>query len=434
MRYLTRSTGHSYYSKLSHSKIMKNPINHSPSNRKGNQTVSKPQGPLALYVHIPFCETKCPYCDFNTYAGIETLIPTYIDALVEEIHMWADVLGSTDVGTIFFGGGTPSYLPQEHIQRLLDTVRSTFAITSNAEITLESNPGDIKPERLAAWRDSGINRLSMGVQSLDDGLLKLLGRRHTVREALDAFHQAQTAGFDNINLDLMYGLPNQGLAQWQRTLDESLEMGPQHLSLYCLTLEEGTPLAAWVRQGKLPTPDPDLAADMYELAEQQVDTAGYHHYEISNWTLLERECRHNLTYWRNQPYLGVGPGAHSYLRGHRFANLRSPKKYIQRVHRWAKTTTSSLNLSELSFGPVDMVEVVDKRLEMGETMMLGLRLSEGITQENFYGRFGRGLTDVYGAVIAGLEEVSLLQWKGSRLLLTPRGRLLGNEVFQRFLA
>ena len=413
---------------------MKTPINHSPSKQKGNQTASKPQGPLALYIHIPFCETKCPYCDFNTYAGIETLIPAYIDALVEEIRMWADALGATDVGTIFFGGGTPSYLPQEHVQRLLDTVRSTFAITRNAEITLESNPGDITPERLAAWKDSGINRLSIGVQSLDDGLLSLLGRRHTAREALDAFHLAQTAGFDNINLDLMYGLPHQTLAQWRRTLEDTLTLGPQHLSLYCLTLEEGTPMAASVQQGKLPTPDPDLAADMYELAEQQVDPAGYHHYEISNWTLPKRECRHNLTYWRNQPYLGVGPGAHSYLGGHRLANLRSPRKYIQRVHRQANSAAAPQDLQAmLRSGPVDTVEAVDKRLEMGETMMLGLRLAEGITREGFHTRFGHQMTVVYGGAIAGLEEVGLLQWEGSHLLLTPRGRLLGNEVFQRFL-
>ena len=413
---------------------MRSPIKPSPSTWEGNPKALSQQEPLALYIHIPFCETKCPYCDFNTYAGIEGLIPTYTDALIQELRLWSAALGPVPIGTIFFGGGTPSYVPPEHIGRLLSTVRSAFTLAANAEITLESNPGDVTMERLSGWKTTGVNRLSIGVQSLDDELLRLLGRRHTSQEAVDALGCAQAAGFDDVNLDLMYGLPDQSIDQWRRTLQDTLALGPQHLSLYCLTLEEGTPLEAWVRDGSVPTPDPDLAADMYKLAEETADSSGFEHYEISNWALPGHACRHNLIYWRNQSYLGVGPGAHSYLQGHRFANLSSPRGYIKRVSRRAAGASIPQDFpSALQSGPVAMVEQVDVRMEMGETMMLGLRLMDGITENSFNARFGQTLMNVFGAAIQELEEVGLLQWNGDRLSLTPRGRLLGNEVFQRFL-
>ena len=414
---------------------MKNPAKPFPSIREGSQTAPRQQEHLALYIHIPFCETKCPYCDFNTYAGIEGLIPTYMDALAKEIRLWSTALGPATIGTIFFGGGTPSYVPQEYIGRLLNVVRSAFALADDAEITLESNPGDIAEERLAGWRAAGVNRLSIGVQSLDDELLRLLGRRHTSQQATDAFRLTQAAGFDSVNLDLMYGLPHQSLDQWRQTLQDTLALRPQHLSLYCLTLEEGTPLEAWVRDGSVPTPDPDLAADMYELAEETADRSSFEHYEISNWALPGHACRHNLIYWRNQSYLGVGPGAHSYLQGHRFANLSSPREYIKQISRRADGASTPRDFpSALQDGPVSMVEQVDIRMEMGETMMLGLRLTDGVTEDSFSARFGRGLRDVFGTPIGELEDTGLLQWNGDRLSLTTRGRLLGNEVFQRFLA
>lgn len=397
--------------------------------------IYKQREALALYVHIPFCETKCPYCDFNTYAGIEQLIPTYIDALTNEINLWAEALGLIPVETIFFGGGTPSYLPEELVGQLISNVRSTFTLSDDAEITLESNPGDITIERLNNWKAIGINRLSIGIQSLDDGLLQSLGRRHTSQEAIDAIGHAKTAGFDNVNVDLMYGLPDQTIDQWGQTLKSILNLAPEHMSLYCLTLEEGTPLESWVSEGRVSTPDQDLAADMYELAQETADYSGFEHYEISNWALPEHACRHNLVYWRNQPYLGVGPGAHSYLYGHRFANLSSPRQYIKRVSRWADTPPTSKDFrSALRDGAVDMVEQIEAPMEMGETMMLGLRLTDGISDTYFHTRFGQKLMDVFGAAIHQLEAIDLLQWNGDQLSLTPRGRLLGNDVFQRFLA
>ncbi|MFH1140788.1 MAG: radical SAM family heme chaperone HemW [Chloroflexota bacterium] len=396
--------------------------------------------PLALYIHIPFCETRCPYCDFNTYEGIETLMPAYIDALAQEIRLWGAFLTQGQdtpvpqpISTLFFGGGTPSYLPPENIQRVLDAARAVFSLAPDAEVTLESNPGDVTPSRLEMWKATGINRVSIGVQSLDDGILQLLGRRHNAHAACQAYQNARDAGFDNLNLDLIYGLPRQSLEQWRGMLTETLNLAPEHISMYCLTLEEGTPLEAWVRLGKVPEPDPDLAADMYLLAEEMAGSAGYDHYEISNWAMPGRACRHNLTYWRNQPYLGVGPGAHSYLGGYRFANLKSPRHYIERISQWADKGARPLSLTEAG-GLLETVDAIDTQTEMGETMMLGLRLGTGVSEASFHERFGVGLQEVYGPQIDALEQLGLLEWDQGWLRLTPRGRLLGNEVFQRFLA
>jgi oxygen-independent coproporphyrinogen-3 oxidase len=369
------------------------------------------------------------------------MMPDYLKALTREIAFWGSVLEHSDgkqpLGTVFFGGGTPSYIPADHIHRLMDTVRSTFDLVPDSEITMECNPDDISPERLALWKGTGINRVSMGVQSMDDSLLKVLGRRHTAHAAREACVAAGDGGFDNVNLDLMYGLPGQTLDQWQNTLGEVLELKPAHLSLYCLTLEKGTPMEAWIRRGELPEPDPDLAADMYILAESMMDDAGYEHYEISNWALPGRESRHNLTYWRNQQYLGVGPGAHSYLDRCRFANLRSPRGYIKGMVDGSHPET--LNLDEpirllRERGVVEYTEVIDTRMEMGETMMLGLRLSEGISDSAFETRFGTTLMAAYQDQIGELQEIGLLQWDQGSLVLTSQGRLLGNEVFHRFLA
>ena len=389
---------------------------------------------IGLYVHIPFCETKCPYCDFNTYERIEDLIPAYTEALSTEASMWADILGHPEVDTVFFGGGTPSYLPEDDIKGLMGTVRGTYDVSALAEITLEANPGDVAPRRLDAYRNAGFNRLSIGVQSLSDRLLGLLGRRHDAREAVAAFEMAVASGFENTSLDLIYGLPHQSAEDWRDTLDRAIDLGPPHISMYALTLEEGTPMAQWVESGRLPNPDPDLAADMYEAAEEAMESTGYRHYEISNWARPGFESLHNMRYWRNQSYLGIGPGAHSYIAGHRFWNLRSPRTYIERTS--AQPAIDIGKPVEESIGNVAVVESVEKvgpELEMCETMMMGLRLDDGITVEGFSGRFDRSPQEVYGDTIGELGSLGLLDASNGRLRLTARGRLLGNEVFARFV-
>ena len=392
---------------------------------------------ISLYVHIPFCKTKCPYCDFNTYQGIEPLMGPYMDALAREVRLWGGTLGSPRVNTIFFGGGTPSYVPLESTESILCAASQSFQVAPGAETTLEANPGDLSGAALARLLEMGVNRLSIGVQSLDDSLLTLLGRRHTGRQAMEAYTLARQAGFQSVSLDLMYGLPHQSMAQWEDTLDKVLELGPPHLSLYCLTLEEGTPLEQRVRQGQLPEPDPDLAADMYSHAQESLGKASYHQYEISNWIMPGFQCLHNMAYWLNGPYLGVGPGAHSCLEGHRFWNTNSPRSYIQRVLEWeSRGVVAGENLkgdASKGPGPVEGVESIGPELAMAETMMLGLRLLDGLSMADFQVRFGRGPLELYGSQIEELQQEGLLERSDGLLRLTRRGCLLANQVFMRFL-
>ena len=393
---------------------------------------------ISLYVHIPFCKTKCPYCDFNTYQGIEALIQPYLEALALEIRLWGESLDHPWVNTIFLGGGTPSYIPLDCTERLLAAIGSAFPVTHGAETTLEANPGDLSGPALEWLQAMGVNRLSIGVQSLDDSLLSMLGRRHSAREAVEAYRLARSAGFDRVNLDLMYGLPGQTFAQWQCTLDEVLDLRPPHLSLYCLTLEGGTPMERSVRQGgRLPEPDPDLAADMYTVARDSLNREGYHHYEISNWALDGQECVHNMAYWLNRTYLGVGPGAHSCLEGRRFWDVDSPREYIQRVRRWSDVgagPSTSLDWDRMAReGPLGGFEPIGPGLEMSETMILGLRLLDGLKIEEFQHRFGQDPLELYGPQIRDLEDEGLLESAGGVLRLTDKGCLLANQVFIRFL-
>ena len=394
--------------------------------------------PIALYVHIPFCETKCPYCDFNTYAKIESLIPDYVAALRTEIGLWGGLLDGPPVRTVFFGGGTPSYLPCGDISALMATISDSLPLEEDAEITLEANPGDFTPDKLRNFLDAGINRLSIGVQSFDDGLLGLLGRRHTASDAVEAYGMAHDAGFDNVSIDLMYGLPHQTIDHWRETLARTADLHPPHVSLYALTLEGGTPMEHSVTQGTLPTPDPDLAADMYALAEHDLGALGYRHYEISNWAVEGREGLHNIVYWRNEPYLGVGPGAHSSLANHRFSNLKPPREYVKRLQEHCGTP-DTLNGSRgedhaaiRAIPVVDTVEFIDPPLEMAETMMLGLRLDTGVSVSEFEARFGASPLDVYRDELAELQPTGLVETVDGSIRLTDRGRFLSNEVFVRF--
>ena len=407
----------------------------------GSKAAGAAEG-IALYVHIPFCRTKCPYCDFNTYAGIQSLLPSYLEALQTEVELWGRGLGAPEVVSIFLGGGTPSLLQPGQMERLLGAIRQAFRMREDTEVSAEVNPDDVTVERIRGFVAAGVNRVSMGVQSLDAGLLDVLGRRHDDRGAVRAFRALREAGCADVNVDLMYGLPYQTLEQWESTLERVLDLRPEHVSAYCLTLEEGTPMEHRVRLGLLPEPDPDLAAEMYASAEDRLGSAGYDCYEISNWARPGRECRHNLVYWRNQPYLGVGPGAHSYVGGHRFRVVDSPTEYIARVRSWRENAQSGalgIDAGSLERIPqVAEVEAISQSLEMAETAMLTLRLREGLALSAFRERFGRDFRQVFGDVVAETTELGLLEVVDSggdeTARLTTRGRLLGNQVFWRFLS
>ena len=397
---------------------------------------------ISLYIHVPFCQTKCPYCDFNTYQGIESLIYPYLEALSVELTTWGRVLNRPAVNTIFFGGGTPSYLPDGAIGRILDAAGEAFLVRPDAEITIEANPGDLTFAKAQSLLAQGVNRLSIGVQSLDNGLLAMLGRRHDAEQAIAVFRSVREAGFANVNLDLMYGLPQQTLAQWQDTLQRLAALEPTHISLYCLTLEEGTPMHLWVEQGKLPSPDPDLAADMYHYSRELLADGGYHHYEISNWARDGLSSRHNLAYWQNLPYLGVGPGAHSSLGGFRFWDMDSPRLYIEAVRQWAESkpmalaSVAALTEAELEgIGPVGGQEHISPALAATETMFLGLRLLDGLNLDQASARLGPGvdLAAKYRSQIDELLELGLLERQGPVLRLSKESYLVANQVFTRFL-
>ena len=364
---------------------------------------------ISLYVHVPFCLSKCPYCDFNTYQGIESQFGDFLAAVTGEIEAWARALGHPPVNTVFLGGGTPSYLPDGDVGRILDAITSAYPVRDGAEITAECNPNDLTAAKCAELRAAGINRISMGVQSMDNGLLAMLGRRHDAAEAVAALDTCRSAGFDNVNLDLMYGLPHQTLDQWRDTADRILAQSPEHISMYSLTLEDGTPLKRWVEQGRLPEPDPDLAADMYDLARSALGSAGYHHYEISNWCRPGLESRHNLAYWRNLQWLGVGPGAHSSLRtvesagGCRFWTARSPREYARLAAEWvemAKPLGSATAAAIEGVPTVEGLEIIDEDTAAAETMFLGLRLLDGMDVGAASARVGIDLASRYGRELA----------------------------------
>lgn len=374
---------------------------------------------LSVYIHIPFCHARCAYCDFSTYAGLESLLPEYVAALCQEIGMVGSRWGGSTLATVYFGGGTPSLMTPEMVERILDALSLAFHILPSAEITLEANPGTVDIHKLRQLHRLGVNRLSLGAQSAHDDELRLLGRIHTWREAVTAAEAARQAGFENLNLDFIFGLPGQTLARWQETLEAALSIAPEHLSLYALTVEEGTPLWEQIELGLVPAPDDDLAAAMYEYAEERLAAAGYRHYEISNWAREGYFCKHNLTYWHNEPWLGLGAGAHSWLEGKRWANLPHPEQYIRALGRGES--------------PVAECEQIEPATEMGETMMLWLRLAEGADALRFQERFGVELEAVFGQALAMLRESGLLEWDGCVARLTPRGRLLGNQVFLQFV-
>lgn len=389
----------------------------------------------SLYFHIPFCRHRCSYCDFNTYAGLDGLIPEYMAALRRETAWAGQAAGErSSVHTIFLGGGTPSLIPADELAALLEICRENFEVLPDVEITLEANPGTVTLDTLRALRQAGFNRISLGMQSANAVDLMLLERQHDTLDVMRAVEWARRAGFDNLNLDLIYGLPAQPLERWQATLETAINLQPEHFSLYALSIEHGTPFRHWLERGLVSAPDDDLAADMFEWACDRLETAGYGHYEISNWGRFSEDgmlaCRHNLQYWRNLPYLGLGAGAHGYVNGVRTANLRSVRAYIQKMN-------AGQAVDFPAGAAVESALPIGRWTAMQEHLMVGLRLlDEGVSNHTFQQRFGVGLERAFPRQIAHLQEVGLLEWAGSDqdvLRLTRRGWLLGNQVFSEFV-
>ena len=358
--------------------------------------------PLALYLHIPFCAAKCAYCDFASYPGREDVWQRYTDALADELQSWKSVLAGYEVRTVFFGGGTPSLLPAERIVRLMDGIRDCAVVCPDVEITLEANPGTLTEEKLRLYREAGINRLSLGAQAMDDRLLRALGRIHTVRQVAEAVSLARRAGFDNLSLDLMYGLPEQTMGDWKRTLDAAAALEPEHLSAYSLIVEEGTPLAQRAERGEISVPDDDLATDMQHEAVERLAGHGYARYEISNYAKADRECRHNIVYWERGEYLGLGCAAHSLMQGQRFENPRSLEEYFSGARKQSIVSLTRENAME-------------------EMLMLSTRMCRGMDLAQYEQLFGVNFEQKHEHTLRRLEGYGLVERSEGFLRLTQRG-------------
>ncbi|MBM7614666.1 radical SAM family heme chaperone HemW [Alkaliphilus hydrothermalis] len=375
--------------------------------------------PISIYIHIPFCERKCFYCDFNSYGGKKELIQPYLEALLREIDLYEEELRNYEVKTIFFGGGTPSLLTGEQMTSLMNRLIKRFHIGKNPEITMEMNPGTVTYDQLKKYYNAGVNRLSIGLQACQDHLLEKLGRIHNYQQFLQNLKAAQEVGFDNINVDLMFALPGQKIEDWKVSLREITNLGIQHISAYSLIWEEDTPFYDWNVEGKLKELDEELELNMYHEAINFLQQEGYQHYEISNFSKPGYQCQHNLTYWHNQSYLGLGAGAHSYRLSKRYNNEGDVSTYIK----------------ILSEGKLPIVDIINnsREDEISETMFLGLRLMEGILIKDFQERFGVSPLEIYGGVFEKLIKEGLITIDDKRIQLTATGIDLSNLVFQEML-
>ena len=379
-------------------------------------------GSLGIYVHVPFCVKKCNYCDFLSFPLKRETdcseVENYVNALQKEIcNPFKMPESPAEVDTIYLGGGTPSLLSGRQIGTILETIRRKFSVKSDAEITMECNPGTVTAESLRAFRDLGINRLSIGIQSAVEKELSLLGRIHTFSQAKQAVFWAREAGFTNLSVDLMSAVPGQTIASYEHSLRKILALEPQHISSYSLIIEEGTPF--FEKYSDNPPVDEDTDRKMYELTQQMLADRGYARYEISNYAKPGKECRHNLGYWDRTEYLGIGAGSSSLIKGERFDHIRDRKAYIEKIRNGESILIDR--------------EILSVESQMEEFMYLGLRKVEGVSRTDFQNCFGKNANDVYGKILDKLEEEQLLEFSGDRIRLTHRGMDVSNCVLAEFL-
>lgn len=376
-----------------------------------------------IYIHIPFCRSKCPYCAFVSNKADEVQIADYTELLAREAELAKRAFPTEQqIDSVYFGGGTPSLLTPGQIEKLLTTLQGLFRLTPRTEITLEANPGTVDHEQLTGFHSAGVNRLSLGVQSFDDAMLARIGRIHTAQQARDAFKTARRAGFDNIGIDLIHGLPEQTMEQWLADIRQGISLSPEHLSVYGLTVEEGTPFDKQYSGSPL-LPDSDLSADMFEAADSELIAADYEHYEIANYARPGLRSRHNSGYWRRDGYLGLGAAAHSFIKvpqyGRRFSNSIDLEEYCSGVRQGH---LPQQNITEL-----------DRDDSLSEFIYLGLRMADGINLDDFKEQFNCDMQILFAAELKELAGYGLLKINGNNIRLTLKGMLLSNQVFSRFL-
>lgn len=374
---------------------------------------------IGLYIHIPFCAARCHYCDFFTFAGKENLIDDYVSALCYELMSLSREHDVT-VKTIFFGGGTPSILQPAHFDKIFNTLHRNFTVIPDAEITVECNPGTLTKEKVRALKYCGVNRISLGVQSMNDEELKFLGRIHTSSEVIENYNLLRREGFSNINMDFIFGFPGHTLKEWKDTLAHAVSFHPDHLSAYNFILEEETKFYELHLKGKLKLIDDEEELRHYEFLIDFLASHGFHHYEISNFAKFDHECKHNLIYWENEDYLGAGPSAWSYINGERRESTRDLKTYIKTQGAGGRGR-----------GAVKKEKI--SKQEISDTLMMGLRLTKGISLKTFQGKFGQPLEKLHGGTIEKFTRLGLMETYGDYLRLTRKGLFLSNEVLCEFI-
>jgi oxygen-independent coproporphyrinogen-3 oxidase len=372
---------------------------------------------LSLYLHFPFCKQKCAYCDFNSYDSLENLIVPYVEALRTEIESYLPE--QRLVRSIFFGGGTPSYLPAKLLEELLCFIKEYFQLSHNAEITIETNPGTVKKPELAQFKSVGFNRLSIGLQASQDRLLRGIGRIHSWVDFLNVFEAGRSVGFNNLSVDLIFGLPGQTFRDWRETLERTVSLQPEHISAYGLQLESGTKLAADIRRSLTQLPSEDEVVEMMNLCMNYLPDQGYQHYEISNYAKPDFECDHNLSYWRGGNYLGFGAGAYSTDNNERWFNIKEPWDYVKTASKRASVVKER--------------ESLDAKTKAVEALMLGLRLRSGIDLQEYEAKYGIDLIKASGQHLKNLADQKMVSLNGSRLALTKAGVVLSNSVISSLL-
>jgi oxygen-independent coproporphyrinogen-3 oxidase len=371
---------------------------------------------LSFYIHIPFCVSKCHYCGFYSTPYTAQNADQFVVALAHEIGLYKDLLAAArPADTIYIGGGTPSVLSPAQFELVLSCLE-LFPRTADAEWTIEANPGSLSRSHLSIAKKRGVNRISLGVQSLSDGLLEFLGRPHTARDATEAFRMAREAGFDNIGVDLIYGIPGQTDQQWMETLCGAIEMGPQHISAYSLSLDDGSRFKARAGEGSFPRPDDDMTADQYERGRQELKKAGYEQYEVSNFSLPGSNCRHNLNYWARGEYQGLGPGAWTFMGERRYRSVPDVREYSERLERGESL--------------IEQQEILTIEQAARETLMLGLRTVRGVELHAYEERFGTEEIRRLGINVGRFRKAGFLEVSGGWLKFTPNGFLVSNEILQ----
>ncbi|MGR3174930.1 MAG: radical SAM family heme chaperone HemW [Candidatus Scalindua sp.] len=370
----------------------------------------------SLYIHIPFCISKCIYCDFNSIVMKSQIVDEYLNAIENELQA---INGKYSFTTVYIGGGTPTVLSEIQLIKLLNIISKHVDVFNLNEYTIEVNPGTLTEEKILALKNSYISRISIGIQSFNDKYLKFLGRIHTAKEAKDIFSNLREKGFENINIDLIYGYSSQHLNEWKTDLRECFKLSPEHISAYCLTYESGTPLVEMMDSGKLNKLSEEEELDMYEHTNDFLGNNGYNHYEISNFAKQGKECQHNTVYWENREYIGIGAGAFSYINGERYCSIKNVKEYISAVR-------SKKNLICFS-------EKLLQEKRASEILIMALRMTSGISKNEFFDRSGYNLTELFGTQLSILTQAGLINFDDERIKLTRRGLSVADSVMMEFV-